>query len=312
MEEVLEKRGYKILNWIGKGAFSNCYEVSYNKYPGTSFVAKVFIRSSYETFDYALESFKREATVMLNLSCPNIVNLYDYFTFENQFIFILEYCKKGSLSQTIQKSKLPTNLILKYVRDAINAINYLHERNIAHHDIKPANFLIDDYNRLKLCDFGLSYTYSDKMTRRFGGTNSFNPPEVIKLQPYDPFKADIWALGCTIYCMATGELPFIGDTKNDTSLQIINGVYDLPKDLDPTIKVLIQKCLEYYPKDRPTAIELLPLCTVPKYNLISKTQPFIVPHIHSKMKQSNSTTARKRESSIIYFKKLLIPQPSFM
>lgn len=167
-------------------------------------------------------------------------------------------CSNGSLD-TVSKTKtaLNDNTLTTYARSILRALSSLHEHHLAHHDIKPANFFVDNYGRAKIGDFGIAKKYEpDQLSTSFEGSLPYLPPEVIRMKPYDPFKADIWALGVSLYELGTRSQPFKGSSKQEIKKSILSGVYPAPKGLSTTIKNVIQSCLKEDPAQRPTAKQL--------------------------------------------------------
>ena len=119
---------------------------------------------------------------------------------------VMEVCSYGDLYNYIDEY-YPFNedeaKLLSW--QMVSAVKYLHDLNIAHRDIKLENFLITD-NGLKLCDFGLAGKFQARCSKRVG-TKAYSSPQLLQSN-YDPFKADIWALGCTIFELWSLKLPF--------------------------------------------------------------------------------------------------------
>lgn len=161
---------YIFLKRIGHGGSAHCYLVESLKFQTkTYFVAKVIPIS--ETL-----SISAENTALIDLNHPNIIRFYDRFKFQNMYIFILEYCEKGSLAEAIIPDvgikstqcdpfdNQPRNLdaFNNYAYQIVDALYFCHSKKWAHRDIKPSNVLIDRYGRMKLADFGLSILFENE------------------------------------------------------------------------------------------------------------------------------------------------------
>ncbi|OHT10614.1 hypothetical protein TRFO_20022 [Tritrichomonas foetus] len=176
--------------------------------------------SNRKAIDRYSESFNSELNALIKIIHPNIISVFDHFVDEkNRCLFlILEYCSNGTIEDMLKKSGVirpPYLYSLCY--QIVNALKFCEDLGLAHRDIKPSNVFIDKYGRVKLADFGLSFQMKsddqkgdNAICNRFTGSLPYMPPEILNLQPFDPFKADIWSLGVTFYYMAIGNIPFLG------------------------------------------------------------------------------------------------------
>ncbi|EAY14771.1 CAMK family protein kinase [Trichomonas vaginalis G3] len=151
------------------------------------------------------------AECMMNIDDPNVIRLYKFEPFESAAYLLEEYCPNSLDSALKKRGSFENDLLLHYADGILKGIRALHQLRIAHLDIKPANFLIDTFSRVRVCDFGISNKFeSNELCTKFGGSVPFMSPEILQLQPFDPFKADIWAIGVTFFIIATGVLPWEG------------------------------------------------------------------------------------------------------
>lgn len=198
IKKALHDHDYKILDFIGEGAYGKCYRIYSFKYYQT-FVCKVISQ---------VKSFNSEIKTLAEISHPNIIKLYDHFIEFNMCFLILEDCENGDIASYISNNNISKNELIRLCYEIINAIDYLHSQNVCHLDIKPSNILIDRSGRVKLADFGMSNSYYGLCNRDRVGTRLYRAPEVFDEKPFDPFKADVWSLGMSLYYIVFGNLPY--------------------------------------------------------------------------------------------------------
>ena len=253
---ILGKRDYVIVDRIGSGGFANVFKVHSSKY-NKDFAAKVFGMSGHAT---KLASFSSEISVLKSLLHQNIVLVYDYFSEKSLMIIILEYCEHGSIANLIKDGVgINPRSVRRTLEGIVMAFKYLHSENIAHRDIKPANILLDSYGRPKIADFGLSQKMDDRSGRvwRFGGSLPFLAPEILKRESYNPFSADVWSLGVTIYLIVTGNLPW--PAGKELTESIIQGEYTIPETVSDDLAEVIRACLKVDPAERLTMSQIADL-----------------------------------------------------
>lgn len=220
--QTLSDRAYELVSEIGRGAFAvvyKCVSIRYN----CDFAVKITMAETSPSADR-----QREIDLLLSLGHPNIIRMYEHFVAPPYAYIVLEYCAGGSLDSHIRKHG-PLSFVrgLHLCRQICSALRYCHEQGIAHRDIKPANILLDQYGRPRLADFGLSTSWEQgSLLRVNAGSRAFMPPEMIESRPSDPFKADIWALGLTIYYTFLGRLPWTAESPKELKCAISMGMID--------------------------------------------------------------------------------------
>ncbi|XP_074658860.1 serine/threonine-protein kinase 17A-like isoform X2 [Tubulanus polymorphus] len=153
----------------------------------------------------------------------------------------------------------------RLMRQILDGIAFLHDKNIVHLDIKPQNILLTKtapaHGDIKLCDFSFAKQVNQGTDiRDILGTLDYVAPEILS---YEPIKkaTDMWSIGVLAYVMLTGHSPFLGETKQETFLNIsqINVEYpdDLFKNISSNARDFIAKLLVKDPEDRPSATEML-------------------------------------------------------
>ncbi|KAI1282454.1 mitogen-activated protein kinase [Xylaria sp. FL0933] len=165
-----------------------------------------------------IEALKREIGLLRDLRHPNIVQYLGCGSSNEYLNIFLEYVPGGSV-QTMLNSygALPEPLVRSFVRQILEGLSYLHNRDIIHRDIKGANILVDNKGTIKISDFGISKKLEASNILNGANNNKNRPslqgsvfwmaPEVVKQTSYTR-KADIWSLGCLVVEMMTGQHPF--------------------------------------------------------------------------------------------------------
>ena len=154
-----------------------------------------------------------EVVIHSKLKHPSIVEMYDYNMLNGTVTLVLEYCENGNLDQILRKKPggfLTEPVARRYFHQMLSAVEYLHQQNTAHRDIKCQNFLINSQDQIKLCDFGMAKTFPRGSLSLMGktGSSGYHAPEVLKGLCCDPFKADIWSLGVVLFIMLTSRFPY--------------------------------------------------------------------------------------------------------
>lgn len=249
--------GYTFVTQLGAGAFAKVYkaeQVSTKKI----FAIKVFPKSNLKD-EADTKRFQREIDTTANLKHDNIVNLHDFFSDENNFYLVLDYCQNGELMDYIIKNKRiaePTAALI--FEQMVAAVAYCHSFGVAHRDLKPENVLFEKFPHIKVSDFGLcGYMETSKMMTTFCGSPCYSAPECLYHRAYDGHKSDIWSLGVNLFLMVTGKHPWNVSNINIMMKDIVTCNYHVPKDVSPECKDLICKILVAEPENRPTIDQIL-------------------------------------------------------
>lgn len=297
MEQVkatLSAHGYEYKDFLGKGGFSEVLLCESTKYK-----QKFAVKRAYKH-----DITDEEYNFLIKLNHPNIIRLYDAFSDEFTRYFVFEYCNNGTISD---KGKLTNSKFITYAKQILQAISFCHSNNIAHRDLKPENIFLDQYDQVKLADFGMAKQFEiDTKSAEKCGSLMFLAPEAFLYQEINPFKADIWALGITFFYMATGKYPFRNASKEEMQQHISRGEIDFRHyEIHPTIKALIKKMTIKDQNNRPTVDKLLELPifsqTINKNVIfISKSQVKLSP-------QSFHTTCSIQSHKSLTFEQIPVP-----
>lgn len=222
-EYLSEESTISINKFLGEGSTSHVYQCSLNNH---QYAIKLL-----KDLPSAKSSFLQETQSLNQINHPNITNLINSgiskVQINNEIVerpyIILEYAEKGELFNYIYHPKRGfTEKQARYIfKQILLAIQCCHSNNIAHLDLKTENIMLDSNWNIKLSDFGLSVLTEDKNENinTFMGTESFLAPEIINKKPYDPFKADIFALGVTLFIILSGNPPFKSARRFDIHYQ---------------------------------------------------------------------------------------------
>ncbi len=194
-------------------------------------------------------NLSREGRLISNLVHPNIIKIYCFYTYENYLYNVMEYAKGGELTQLINsKEPIPENQIKNIFKQIYNAVQYIHNKNIIHRDLKTNNivFLDEEKTHVAIIDFGISSTSSGGDVLK-AGTLKYLPPEILQGGTFkNSIKIDMWALGIILYLLYFKVFPFEGKNFSDIKKKIYYDPVYYPNNVKirKTLKKLIEKLLE--------------------------------------------------------------------
>uniref|UniRef100_J3LHH0 mitogen-activated protein kinase kinase kinase n=1 Tax=Oryza brachyantha TaxID=4533 RepID=J3LHH0_ORYBR len=241
---------------LGSGSFGSVYEAISDD--GFFFAVKeVSLIDQGINAKQRIVQLEHEISLLSRLEHDNIVQYFGTDKEDGKLYIFLELVTQGSLAALYQKYRLQDSQVSAYTRQILNGLNYLHQRNVLHRDIKCANILVDSNGLVKLADFGLAKEMSIlSQARSSKGTVYWMAPEVAKAKPHGP-PADIWSLGCTVLEMLTGKVPYPDMEWTHALLTIGRGIPpEIPTTLSEDARDFIMKCVRVNPNDRPSAAQL--------------------------------------------------------
>lgn len=231
---------------------------------GILYAAKYSSRNRFNA-DCSAELRHEIALLSLCSQSPRVVRLHDVYETPKEIILVMEYAPGGDLQTLIDGDLVPLEGdVVHFVRQLVEGLAYLHERNIAHLDIKPQNLVMmgsfPDCD-VKLCDFEISRVILEGTeVREILGTPDYVAPEILHYEPIT-LAADMWSLGVTTYVLLTGFSPFGGETDQETFQNISLGEVDFPEELFEDVSVqakdFVAKLLVLDPSARMTAKQCL-------------------------------------------------------
>ncbi|HLY60290.1 MAG TPA: protein kinase [Terriglobia bacterium] len=272
---------YEILSPLGAGGMGEVYRARDSKLNRE--VALKVLPGAVANDAERMARFQREAQVLASLNHPNIASIYGLEDSGGVRALVMELVEGPTLAERIsmaaasdhrsgvggQRPPLQLDEALHIARQIAEALEAAHERGIIHRDLKPANIKITDEGVVKVLDFGLakaltsedsssgisnSPTISIAATQAgmILGTAAYMSPEQAKGKKVDR-RADIWAFGCVLFEMLTGKKTFEGETTSDVLAAVIRAEPEwnaLPVDTPPSIRKLLQRCLQKDAKQR--------------------------------------------------------------
>ncbi len=267
---------YEILSALGAGGMGEVYRAR-----DTKLNRDVAIKVLPESFAHdpdRLARFQREAQVLASLNHPNIAHIHGLEESGGIRALVMELVEGEDLTQRIARGPIPLDEALPIARQIADALEAAHEQGIIHRDLKPANIKVRADGTVKVLDFGLakamdsasglrpqaaeamnSPTITTPAVTEAGrilGTAAYMAPEQARGKPVDK-RADIWAFGCVLFEMLTGERAFDAEGVSDTLARVIEREPDwarLPTTLSPALRTYVTRCLQKDPRQRVQAI----------------------------------------------------------
>ena len=197
---------------------------------------------------------KTERDLMVKINCPFIVNIKSAFQDTKKLYIVSEFMQGGDMFFHLHDGQIIVfnNEKAKfYILELVLALECLHKHNMVYRDLKPENILLDEKGHVKLTDFGLSKILETESDKAFTicGTPQYLAPEVLLKKGYDK-AVDWWSLGCVMYEMLTGRLPFPIKRGIKLNTKLYERGIDFPSILTKEAKDLMQKLLVVDPTER--------------------------------------------------------------
>lgn len=263
---TLQGGKYRIEKLLGQGGFGITYLAEQTMLKKKVAIKEFFIRDLCDRDETAnvrtitqtdmveryRQKFFKEAQILARLNHPGIVRVTDIFE-ENETVYnVMDYIEGESLEEIIKRNgPLSEPIALRYIFNVAEALEYIHQSNVNHLDIKPANIMIRQEDDIPiLIDFGVSKQYDKQKdqttTMPLGVSNGYSPLEQYEpggVSTFSP-QADIYALGATLYKLITGQTP-------PKAYELLNnGLPTMPDTFSPQVRKAIEKAMQPRKGDR--------------------------------------------------------------
>jgi serine/threonine-protein kinase len=257
---------YRILQVLGSGGMGDVYLALDEKLDRT--VALKILPTEVAADPDRMRRFSQEARAVSALNHPNVAHIYEIGEAEGIHFIAMQYVEGVTLNTRLNEKPLPIDEAVSIAMQVADALTEAHARGVIHRDIKPANIMVNNRGHVKVVDFGLAKInpqstpesitaqISNDPPTRTGviiGTIHYLSPEQAMGKPVDG-RSDLFSLGVVLYQMATGKLPFGGETAIEMMHNILRSDPDAPgrlnRRISPELERIIAKSMEKDPERR--------------------------------------------------------------
>ncbi|GAB6028463.1 hypothetical protein CHUAL_002623 [Chamberlinius hualienensis] len=251
---MLNRLGYKMGKTIGTGSYSKVRIVEMHTNPEVKLAVKIISRKL-AAQDFVGKFLPREIQILQKVQHQFIVKVHRIIEIGYDIYIFMDLAETDLLSYIQGKgSALSLDEAQRFFSHIVDAVEYLHQRNICHRDLKCENILLFPNHVAKLSDFGFAKEIlqtdvsMENMSKTFCGSPAYAAPEILSGTPYDPRLCDVWSLGCILFILVTGIMPF-SDRNLKTMLEnqqnkVINFPHDFDRKTGNLAKHLISRMLE--------------------------------------------------------------------
>ncbi|KAJ8276613.1 hypothetical protein COCON_G00083650 [Conger conger] len=240
---------YDIERTLGKGNFA-VVKLARHRITKTEVAIKIIDKTQLDAVN--LEKIYREVQIMKMLDHPHIIKLYQVMETKNMLYLVTEYAKNGEIFDYLAShGRLSELEARRKFWQILWAVEYCHNRNIVHRDLKAENLLLDGHMNIKIADFGFgNFFQPGEQLATWCGSPPYAAPEVFEGQQYEGPHLDIWSMGVVLYVLVCGALPFDGPTLPVLRQRVLEGRFRIPYFMTEDCEHLIRRMLVLDPSKR--------------------------------------------------------------
>ncbi|CAL8335327.1 unnamed protein product [Boreogadus saida] len=240
---------YDIERTLGKGNFA-VVKLARHRITKTEVAIKIIDKTQLDAVN--LEKIYREVQIMKMLDHQHIIKLYQVMETKNMLYLVTEYAKNGEIFDYLAKhGRLSELEARRKFWQILSAVEYCHNRNIVHRDLKAENLLLDGHMNIKIADFGFgNFFHPGEPLATWCGSPPYAAPEVFEGQQYEGPQLDIWSMGVVLYVLVCGALPFDGPTLPVLRQRVLEGRFRIPYFMTEDCEHLIRRMLVLDPSKR--------------------------------------------------------------
>jgi serine/threonine-protein kinase len=250
---------YVLLDFLGKGTMGKVYKARHRMMG--RIVALKILESQYVSNTRSLARFQREMQLVGRLDHPNVVRAFDADRLGDCHFIAMEYVPGPTLLDLLkERGALPPADVVFYASQAADGLAHAHARGVLHRDIKPSNLLLTEGRKIKVLDFGLGTLLEPEelgtSLTAVGitvGTPDYLSPEQARMVKIDG-RSDLYSLGCSVYHLISGQVPFKGESSMDCIVGRITGqavpISEVRPGLPQRLVQTIDKLMASNPDDR--------------------------------------------------------------
>uniref|UniRef100_A0A6Q2YDJ3 non-specific serine/threonine protein kinase n=1 Tax=Esox lucius TaxID=8010 RepID=A0A6Q2YDJ3_ESOLU len=252
---------YRLLKTIGKGNFAKV-KLARHILTGREVAIKII-----------------DKTQLNPNSLQKVIKLFEVIQTERTLYLVMEYASGGEVfDYLVAHGRMKEKEARAKFRQIVSAVQYCHQKNIVHRDLKAENLLLDADMNIKIADFGFSneFTMGNKLDT-FCGSPPYAAPELFQGKKYDGPEVDVWSLGVILYTLVSGSLPFDGQNLKELRERVLRGKYRIPFYMSTDCENLLKRFLVLNPAKRGTLEQIMKDRWINAGSEEDELKPFVEP-----------------------------------